>query len=109
LPQGLKKKILNTLYSDKADKLGYTVSYDKCRYSEFKAAAERSGFQVEYYLCSYMSSGYFNWFLPLFLLSQLLDIVRLSFGTKDMASYNLFVLRRPGPHFEIKWSWHASN
>jgi hypothetical protein len=62
-----------------------------------------------YYLCSYMSSGYFNWFLPLFLLSQLLDIVRLSFGTKDMASYNLFVLRRPGPHFEIKWSWHASN
>jgi hypothetical protein len=56
-----------------------------------------------------MSSGYFNWFLPLFLLSQLLDIVRLSFGTKDMASYNLFVLRRPGPHFEIKWSWHASN
>jgi hypothetical protein len=44
-----------------------------------------------------------------FLLSQLLDIVRLSFGTKDMASYNLFVLRRPGPHFEIKWSWHASN
>jgi hypothetical protein len=42
-------------------------------------------------------------------LSRLLDIVRLSFGTKDMASYNLFVLRRPGPHFEIKWSWHASN
>ncbi|HWX13828.1 MAG TPA: methyltransferase domain-containing protein [Methylocella sp.] len=35
LPQGLKRKIINTLYSDKADELGYAVSYDKCRYSEF--------------------------------------------------------------------------
>jgi len=106
LPHSLKKRILNTLYPSKADEIGYPVFYDKCRYTAFKAAAEHSGFQVEYYLRSYMSSGYFTWLLPLFLISQLLDVIRLLFGTKDMASYNLFVLRRPGDYFPIKWSWH---
>lgn len=109
LPQGVKKKLLNTVVvGPGADEIGYPVFYDKCRYSAFKAAAERSGFQVEYYLPSYMSSGYFKLLFPLFLFSQLLDIIRLVFGTKDMASYNLFVLRRPGEHFPIKWSWHSN-
>jgi len=106
LPQKTKKTLLETLIPTKVDEVGYNVYYDKCRYSSFKAAAERCGFQVEYYLPSYMSSDYFTWFFPLFLLSQLLDIARLIFGTKDMASYNLFVLRRPGDHFPVKWSWH---
>jgi hypothetical protein len=103
----MKKKIVNTLFYTKADQLGYSIFYDRCRYTAFRAAAERSGFLVEYYLPSYMSSAYFNWLFPLFLLSQLLDIVRLVLGTKDMASYNLFELRRPGEHFPIKWSWHS--
>ncbi len=106
LPQGLKKKMLNAVFPSAADAIGYAVSYDKCRYSEFKAAAERAGFQVEYCLRFYISSSYFVWLFPLFLLSQLLDMIRLIFGTKDMASYYLFVLRRPGEHFAIKWSWH---
>ena len=107
LPHGVKKKLLNTLLQSKADELGYPATYDKCRYTAFKAAAERSGFRVEYYLPSFMSSGYFTWLLPLYLLSQLLDVFRLVIGSKDMASYNLFVLRRPGAHFPIKWSWHC--
>ncbi|MCI0597919.1 MAG: class I SAM-dependent methyltransferase [Beijerinckiaceae bacterium] len=108
LPQGLKKKLLNRVFPSKADEIGHAVSYNKCRHSEFKAAAERAGFRVEYSLRFYLSSGYFTWLLPLFLLSQLVDIIRLIFGTKDMASYNLFVLRRPGEHFVIKWSWHSN-
>ncbi|HET6379224.1 MAG TPA: methyltransferase domain-containing protein [Methylocella sp.] len=107
LPQILKQKILNLIYPRKTAEIGYAVSYDKCRYSEFKKAAEKAGFVVEYYLPSYMSSGYFTWFVPLFIISQFLDLIRLVFGTKDMASYNLFVLRRPGEHFPIKWTWHS--
>jgi SAM-dependent methyltransferase len=107
LPQELKKKLLNAVFGSAADEIGYPVYYDKCRYSAFKGAAERSGFQVEYYLPTFLSSGYFSFLFPLFLLSQLLDIFRLVYGTKDMASYNVFVLRRPGEHFQIKWSWHS--
>jgi ubiquinone/menaquinone biosynthesis C-methylase UbiE len=105
LPHRLKTKLLNSLFPSK--EIGYRAFYDKCRYTSFRAAAERSGFQIEYYLPSYMSSDYFSWLLPLFCLSQLLDIVRLVFSPKDLASYNLFVLRRPGKHFAIKWSWHS--
>lgn len=108
LPQNLKKKTLTALFPHSKDEIGYPVAYDRCRYTEFKAAAQQSGFEVEYYLNSYMSSGYFAWLLPLFLLLQMIDLLRLVFGTKNMASYNLFVLRRPGSHFPIKWSWHNS-
>jgi SAM-dependent methyltransferase len=106
LSHGLKEKILNTLASEKNDELGYSVHYNKCKYSSFKSAAERSGFDIEYYLPSYMSSGYFTFLYPLFCIFQTVDITRLIFGPKDFASYNLFVLRRPGKHFQIKWSWH---
>jgi 2-polyprenyl-3-methyl-5-hydroxy-6-metoxy-1,4-benzoquinol methylase len=109
LPQELKTKLLKGIYgSDNIDEIGYPAYYDKCRYSAFKRAAERSGFQVEYYLPTFPSSGYFEFLFPLFLLSQVLDIFRLVFGTKDMASYNVFVLRRHGDHFQIKWSWHSN-
>jgi SAM-dependent methyltransferase len=107
LPHAIKKKLLH-MYPSKVDELGYHVSYDKCRYTDFKKAAELSGFQVEYYLPSYMSSGYFVGIFPMFILSQVVDIIRLVLGPKNLASYNLFVLRRPGDHFRIKWSWHST-
>jgi SAM-dependent methyltransferase len=107
LPQNTKKKVLEALspFPSGADGLGYPAFYDKCSYTEFKSAAERAGFKVEYYLPSYMSSGYFEGIFPLFLLSQLIDLVRLTAATWDMASYNLFVLRRPGDYFLIRWTW----
>jgi SAM-dependent methyltransferase len=109
LPQELKKKLLRGVFGPAADdEIGFPVFYDKCRYSAFKRAAERSGFHVEYYLPTFLSSAYFEFLFPLFLLSQITDIIRLVFGTKDMASYNVFVLRRPGDHFQIKWSWHTN-
>ena len=106
LPQGIKKSILDKFMPSKADEIGYPAVYDKCKYSDFKQAAERCGFQVEYYMPTYMSSGYFYPFFPAFILSQALDYVRLLFGSRNIASYNLFVLRRPGEHFQLKWSWH---
>ena len=108
LPEELKNNLLKGILGSNADEIGYPVYYDKCRYSAFKRAAERSGFQVECYLATFPSSGYFRFLFPLFLLSQVLDIIRLVCGTKDMASYNVFVLRRPGDHFQIKLSWHSN-
>jgi hypothetical protein len=99
--------MLEALVPAKNDEIGFPVFYNKCQYSKFRAAAERSGFKVEYYLPTFASSDYFAFFFPLFLLSQTLDLFRLIFGTKDMASYNLFILRRPGKHAAFRWSWHA--
>jgi 2-polyprenyl-3-methyl-5-hydroxy-6-metoxy-1,4-benzoquinol methylase len=90
LPQELKKNLLKGILGTNADEIGYPVYYDKCRYSAFKRAAERSGFQVES-----------TW--PHSLLAAI-----LGFCSRDMASYNVFVLRRPGDHFQIKRSWHSN-
>ena len=106
LPQKLKRYLIRTLSPSKADEIGYPAAYDRCKYSSFKESAERCGFAVEYYLPTYMSSNYFYPFFPAFIVSQALDYLRLIFGSRNMASYNLFVLRRPGEHFQMKWSWH---
>ena len=108
IPEGLKRRLLHRLFPAKVREIGYPVHYDKCRYRAFRAAAERQGFKVEYYLPSFMSSDYFKWLFPLFVVSQAVDILRLVFGSRDCASYNLFVLRRPGEYFPIKWSWHRA-
>ena len=106
LPEEVKRYLIRKLSPSKVGEIGYPAVYDRCRYSAFKASAERCGFEVEYYLPTYMSSSYFYPFFPAFIASQALDYLRLIFGTRNMASYNLFVLRRPGEHFQIKWSWH---
>lgn len=106
LPQGVKRLALGLAFPEKTQEIGYKAYYDKCRYSEFRTAAKQAGFEVEYYLPSFLSSDYFSFFVPLYWLSSCIDFVRLLFGTRDMASYNLFVLRKPGPHHRIKWSWH---
>ena len=75
------------------------------RYSRFKKSAEQAGFIVEYYLPTFMSSDYFSWLFPVFLVSQIVvDVVRMLIGIRDTASYNLFILRKPGEQFKIKWS-----
>jgi len=107
LPEGLKTNLLRHLHPSKVGEIGYPAVYHRCKYSAFRQSAEKCGFCVEYYLPSYMSSGYFYPFFPAFLISLMADYFRLIFGSRDMASYNLFVLRRPGPHFPLKWSWHA--
>jgi hypothetical protein len=55
LPEELKNNLLNRILGSNADEIGYPVYYDKCRYSAFKRAAERSGFQVECYLATFPS------------------------------------------------------
>jgi len=106
LPQELKRYLIRKLSPAKTDEIGYPAVYDRCKYSSFKASAERCGFEVEYYLPTYMSSSYFYPFFPAIIASQALDYLRLIFGTRNMASYNLFLLRRSGKHFQMKWSWH---
>ena len=107
LSQRIKVALIKTLAPETAAEIGYPAFYNRCRYSEFKQSAENAGFIVEYYLPSFMSSAYFYWLFPAFLISQLVDVVRMLIGNRDTASYNLFVLRKPGEHFEIMWSWHT--
>lgn len=96
LPQGISKILLRRLRPDAADHIGFKAHYDKTNYSSFSAMAKGVGFEVEYYHLSYFHH-YFAFFFPLYILSVVTGILRMATGATDFATYNLVVLRRPGP------------
>ena len=96
LPKSLSRRLINVAMRDDADVLGFTTHYDRTNYSAFLNIAKKAGFDVVYYSPGYYSSSYANFFFPAWILSYLYDMVRFGLGTKNLASYNLFVLQRPG-------------
>ena len=74
---------------------GFRAFYDKCTVKEFKRSAVKCGFKVNYEYCSYYSSSYFQFFVPLFILSIALDCIRAAFSIKLLSSMNLFILESP--------------
>ena len=43
LPQGVEKLALRLAFPEKTQEIGYKAYYDKCRYSEFRTAADKLG------------------------------------------------------------------
>ena len=96
LPAAVTRRLLNTAMADDASALGFKAYYDRTSYAEFKALSAEVGLIEGYHVPGYYSSSYAEFFLPLWLLSYLYDTARFGLGIKALASYNLFLLRRPG-------------
>ena len=79
-----------------ADHLGFIAHYDRTNYSAFISIVSKTGFKVVYYSPGYYSSTYAEFFLPLWLMSYVYDVARFGLGLKNLASYNLFLLQKPG-------------
>ena len=94
LPRNITKGLLKHLMD--SDELGFPAIYDRTNYSSFKKIVVSCGFQQHYYFPGYYASTYFAFFVPLYLVSYALDMVRFALGIKDLASYNLWVLQKPG-------------
>jgi SAM-dependent methyltransferase len=100
LPHSWSRFLLKHFRPDAYDKLGFSAHYDRTNYSEFKKITERAGFELEYVFFSYFNF-YCAFFVPLYIASMAFGILRLAAGAKDFASYNLVVLRKPGPADEV--------
>lgn len=96
VPAWISKKALTILRPDEAGHLGFKAHYDRTNYRDFRKIAEEAGFEVEYVHFSYFNS-YFSFFVPLYVLSMAYGLIRMAIGARDHATYNLFVLRKPGP------------
>ncbi|MDJ0388397.1 class I SAM-dependent methyltransferase [Roseomonas sp. E05] len=96
LPRKAAKSLIGLAMRDDADVLGFTAHYDRTHYSAYSAMAKRTGFDVVYHAPGYYSSSYADFFLPLWLCSYAYDVLRFGLGIRDLASYNLFVLQKPG-------------
>lgn len=96
IPEDLKQRLLKALRPDAVDHIGFKAHYDRTQYSEFRKMAEEAGFVVEHWHPGYFHF-YFGFFTPLYLLSLVSGLLRMAFGARDFATYNLFVLRKCGP------------
>jgi SAM-dependent methyltransferase len=103
LPRQAAQAILYRLVPNSEDYMGFEAHYDRTNYSSFKALAEKNGLTVEFYLPSFHSSNYFAFFLPIYMISLLIDHIRFGIGLPNIASHNLFVLRKPGPALEVPY------
>lgn len=94
LPSWMAKRLLKISMGD-SDDLGFKTYYDRTSYRAFSALATHVGFDEIYYTPGYFSSSYFGFFSPLYALSYTYDMVRYGLGIRAIASYNLFLLRKP--------------
>ena len=109
LPRSVSKKVLAASMGETAEHLGFVTHYDRTNYSAFRKMVQASGFKVIYQLPGYNSSSYFEFFVPFYLLSYLYDTTMNAVGLRDLAAYNLWVLRKPGEAdcLEFKlYAWH---
>jgi SAM-dependent methyltransferase len=95
LPEKTTKWLLDK-FMGATEELGYPAYYDKTNYSGFRKIITQVGFEEIYYLPGFVCSQYFGFFLPLFACSYAFDMLCFSFGIKNLASYNLWILKRPG-------------
>jgi hypothetical protein len=84
--------------------LGFKTHCDKTHFSALARLDEISGFDIEYYCLGYYSSGYAEFFFPLWCCSYAYDCIRFALGWKNLSSYNLFLLKKPGRLLEEEYS-----
>jgi len=95
LPETLSAWLLEHLIPEKREKLGFKAHYDRCTYSQITRAAHDAGLELVRYFYDFHSSAYFRFFVPAYLASASLDRVRAALDWKDLASYYVFVFRKP--------------
>lgn len=103
LPENLKLKIVHLLIPDSKGIQGFPAYYDNTRYSKFVSISKKAGFEIDFTMPGFFSASYFGFFFPLYVVAMLYDVARYALGVRDLASYNLFVLRKPGNGEVIAW------
>lgn len=93
LPPGLSRKVLFYFQPDFREKGGFPAYYRKCYYTGIKRLLTETGFEIRELRHFHSQSVYFDFFLPLFLLSSLYEILTLPF--KNLASFLLVVAQKP--------------
>ena len=96
LPAAVSRRVLDSAMGERAELLGFRAHYDRTDYAAFRRMFAQVGFEEVYHLPGYCSSAYCEFFLPLFALSYMYDALTFALGIRQLASYNFWVLRKPG-------------
>jgi SAM-dependent methyltransferase len=94
LPNAVARRVLFFLDESKVGICGFPVVYDGCYPAALRRRFAAHGLHVESLRPSYYQSPYFAFFVPLFLLSSLYEIVLQWLGAENLCAHVLVVARK---------------
>jgi len=94
LPESWSAALLRTLVPGSSGRLGFSAHYDRASLSEISRLLDRYGFSVSDVRVSYYQSPYYEFFVPLFLLSALYEFCLRTLRLRNLAAYVVVVAER---------------
>lgn len=93
LPHSFSQKILSLFLPGSEEIRGFRIYYN-LTYKKAKNLYRGHGFQIENIKLSYYQSRYFAFFIPLYLISVVFEIILMTLHLKNLSSYILIVARK---------------
>ena len=87
-------RVLTTCYPESTGLGGFPAFYDRCYHSAIVRLLEEHGFEVVEVHAGYYHSRYYGFFIPLYLLSVLYELIISKLDIKDLCGYLLVVARK---------------
>lgn len=94
LPKWISRKLLYYIRPEHRETCGFDAFYNKCYYSGIKTLLEQHDFEIIEIYFSYYQSPYFNFLVPLFLISAIYEIILNLINAKNLCAYLLVVARK---------------
>jgi len=96
LPDPIARRLLFTFHPRTESICGFPAFYNECTPSRFQRILQRHGFDIVEMETGYFQSPYFDFLVPLFLLSAAYEMAVRGLQLKDLCSYVLVVARKVG-------------
>jgi ubiquinone/menaquinone biosynthesis C-methylase UbiE len=94
LPQRLSQKLIHFIKPGTEGQLGFPAFYDNCSISEISSLLNKYDFEIVELRVTYYQSYYFDFFVPLYLVSVVYELAIRALGAKSLAAAVLVVARR---------------
>ena len=85
LPNALARRLLAYFHPRWKEECGFPAFYNKCYFSAVRELLERNGFKKPRFTFRFYQSIYFDFFLPLYALMLLYDLVFWGLGVRNLA------------------------
>jgi len=94
MPRGLSRRLLRVLIPGSEGRLGFPAFYDRTYPSALRQMTARSGFEIVELRVGYYQAEYFDFFVPLYLLNVVYELITSSLRLENLAANVLIVARK---------------
>ena len=95
LPNWLARRLLASFHPDwRQEAVGFLAYYDHCTFSQIETLLRRSGLQWKAHVFHYYQSIYFDFFVPLYLMMLLYDLIMWRLKIRNLACGMMMVAEK---------------